>query len=115
MSHNAAQALAEGSGSALLKTDSSSRALVAGLKERDLGQVDSKKELEKLLKAACEAFIMRVTKATVEPMLSFITKVTAVRALARPITQHSVSAPQPPAPKPLREQVIHDGLTDSRL
>jgi hypothetical protein len=39
------------------------------------GQVDSKKELEKLLKATCEAFIMSVTKLTVEPMLSFITKV----------------------------------------
>ena len=42
-------------------------------------QVDSKKELEKLLKATCEALIMGVTKLTVEPMLSFITKVTAVR------------------------------------
>ncbi|KAK9845860.1 hypothetical protein WJX81_004499 [Elliptochloris bilobata] len=45
-------------------------------------QVDSKKELEKLLKATCEAFIMAVTKLTVEPMLSFITKVTAVRVAA---------------------------------
>ena len=42
-------------------------------------QVDSKKDLEKLLKATCEVFIMAVTKLTVEPMLSFITKVTAVR------------------------------------
>ena len=30
-------------------------------------QVDSKKELEKLLKVTCEVFIMSVTKATVEP------------------------------------------------
>ena len=42
-------------------------------------QIDSKKELEKLLKATCEVFIMAVTKLSVEPMLSFITKVTAVR------------------------------------
>lgn len=42
-------------------------------------QVDSKKELEKQVKASCEAFIMVVTKLTVEPMLSFITKVTAVK------------------------------------
>ncbi|KAL3152568.1 hypothetical protein ABBQ32_001593 [Trebouxia sp. C0010 RCD-2024] len=42
-------------------------------------QVDSKKELEKQVKASCEAFIMAVTKLTVEPMLSFITKVTAVK------------------------------------
>ena len=45
----------------------------------DAVQVDSKKDLEKLLKATCEVFIMAVTKLTVEPMLSFITKVTAVR------------------------------------
>lgn len=60
-------------------------------------QVDSKKELEKLLKATCEAFIMAVTKLTVEPMLSFITKVTAVRVAA--------SAQNSGAIKPLREQV----------
>ena len=60
-------------------------------------QVDSKKELEKLLKATCEAFIMAVTKLTVEPMLSFITKVTAVRVAA--------SAQNSGASKPLREQV----------
>ena len=45
----------------------------------DALQVDSRKDLEKLLKATCEVFIMAVTKLTVEPMLSFITKVTAVR------------------------------------
>ena len=66
--------------------------------------MDSKKELEKLLKVTCEVFIMSVTKATVEPMLSFITKVTAVRARSRPITQN-VAGAQPPRPKPLREQV----------
>ena len=42
-------------------------------------QVDSKKELERQVKASCEAFIMALTKLTVEPMLSFITKVTAVK------------------------------------
>ena len=59
-------------------------------------QVDSKKELEKLLKATCEAFIMAVTKLAVEPMLSFITKVTAVRVAA--------SAVSAAAGRPLREQ-----------
>lgn len=68
-------------------------------------QVDSKKELEKLLKVTCEVFIMSVTKATVEPMLSFITKVTAVRARSK-YTNHTASnAAQPQRPKPLREQV----------
>ena len=57
-------------------------------------QVDSKKELEKQVKASCEAFIMAVTKLTVEPMLSFITKVTAVKVA----TSSSSS-------KRLREQV----------
>ena len=54
-------------------------------------QVDSKKELERALKAGCEAFIMGATKLAVDDMLSFITKVTAVRVAA--------------SPKPLREQV----------
>ncbi|KAK3272222.1 hypothetical protein CYMTET_19466 [Cymbomonas tetramitiformis] len=45
-------------------------------------QVDSKKDLEKALKVTCEEFIMTCTKLTVEPMLSFITKVTAVKVAA---------------------------------
>ena len=61
-------------------------------------QVDSKREVEKLVKAACEAFIMALTKAAVEAMLSFITKVTAVR-VARPASGTA---------KPLREQVWLD-------
>jgi len=44
--------------------------------------LDSKRELETQLKAACEGFIMAVTKAAVDPLLSFITKVTAVRVAA---------------------------------
>lgn len=46
-------------------------------------QVDGKKELEKALKGACEAFIMFVTKAAVEPLLSFLTKVNAVQAMGK--------------------------------
>ncbi|KAG2692171.1 hypothetical protein I3760_08G040100 [Carya illinoinensis] len=42
-------------------------------------QVDAKKELEKSLKATCEEFIMSVTKLIVDPLLSFVTKVTAVK------------------------------------
>ena len=57
----------------------------------NLIQVDSKKDLEKLLKATCEVFIMAVTKLTVEPMLSFITKVTAVRVAS---SLNSWQAPQ---------------------
>ena len=65
-------------------------------------QVDSKKELERALKAGCEAFIMGATKLAVDDMLSFITKVTAVRVAA--------------SPKPLREQVGHacHGMRGSR-
>lgn len=64
-----------------------------------ISQVDSKKELEKALKATCEAFIMGATKATVEDMLSFITKVTAVKVVSA-----SANA------KPLREQVLEETL-----
>lgn len=38
-------------------------------------QVDSKKRLEKQLKESCESLIMMITKAIVEPMLAFLTKV----------------------------------------
>lgn len=53
-------------------------------------QVDSKKELEKRLKAVCESFIMAATKVAVDPMLSFLTKVRAcMRAPALLLTFHS--------------------------
>ncbi|KAJ7980515.1 conserved oligomeric Golgi complex subunit 3-like [Quillaja saponaria] len=42
-------------------------------------QIDAKKELEKSLKATCEEFFMSVTKLVVDPLLSFVTKVTAVK------------------------------------
>lgn len=45
-------------------------------------QIDAKKEVEKNLKATCEEFIMSITKLVVDPMLSFVTKVTAVRVAA---------------------------------
>lgn len=35
-------------------------------------------ELEKSLKTTCEEFIMSVTKLVVEPLLSFVTKVSSV-------------------------------------
>ncbi|KAG0477707.1 hypothetical protein HPP92_012426 [Vanilla planifolia] len=44
-------------------------------------QIDAKKELEKSLKTTCEEFIMSVTKLIVDPLLSFVTKVTAVKAV----------------------------------
>jgi hypothetical protein len=53
-------------------------------------------ELERALKSTCESYIMHVTKLTVEPLLSFITKVTAARVAAQ---QAGGTA------KPLREQV----------
>ncbi|KAK1266136.1 hypothetical protein QJS04_geneDACA009111 [Acorus gramineus] len=42
-------------------------------------QIDAKKELEKILKSTCEEYIMSITKLVVDPMLSFVTKVTAVK------------------------------------
>ncbi|GIL89428.1 hypothetical protein Vretimale_18913 [Volvox reticuliferus] len=67
-------------------------------------QLDSKKELEKALKAVCEALIMALTKVAVEPMLSFITKVTAVRLAAA--GQGASAAAGAQASKPLREQAF---------
>ncbi|EFJ48495.1 component of oligomeric golgi complex 3 [Volvox carteri f. nagariensis] len=69
-------------------------------------QLDSKKELEKALKAVCEALIMALTKVAVEPMLSFITKVTAVRLAAGGQSAASTTAAGAQATKPLREQAF---------
>ncbi|KAJ6823791.1 conserved oligomeric Golgi complex subunit 3-like [Iris pallida] len=71
-------------------------------------QIDAKKELEKSLKATCEEFIMSVTKQVVDPMLSFVTKVTAVRValssgrqdqkvdsvLAKPLKNQAFATPE---------------------
>ncbi|PKU70495.1 conserved oligomeric Golgi complex subunit 3 isoform X1 [Dendrobium catenatum] len=71
-------------------------------------QIDAKKELEKSLKTTCEDFIMSVTKLIVDPMLSFVTKVTAVKAvlssgaqdkkedsvLAKPLRSYAFAAPE---------------------
>jgi hypothetical protein len=85
-------------GEASLFTLSSRNAMVQMLGSRGprvvAASIDSKRDLEQQLKACCEAFIMGLTKAAVEPMLGFITKVTAVRlaagsnaALAKPIKE----------------------------
>lgn len=59
-------------------------------------QMDPRKDLDRQLRAACEQFIMGVTKSVVEPVLSFITKVTALRATAADAA----------ATPPLREQAF---------
>lgn len=63
-------------------------------------QLDAKKELERQLKAACETFIMFATKLAVEPLLTFITKVTAVRVVTsssnsdqKPLKEHAFASP----------------------
>ncbi|KAJ0090812.1 hypothetical protein Patl1_13696 [Pistacia atlantica] len=67
-------------GQASLFDWSRSTSLARTLSPRVLeSQIDAKKELEKSLKATCEEFIMVVTKLVVDPMLSFVTKVTAVK------------------------------------
>jgi hypothetical protein len=59
-------------------------------------QLDSKRELEQQLKAVCESYIMALTKMAVEPMLGFLTKVTAVRVAAKA---------NPQLARPLKDQV----------
>ncbi|RZC47005.1 hypothetical protein C5167_039947 [Papaver somniferum] len=65
------------------------------------------KDLERNLKTTCEEFIMLVTKLVVDPMLSFVTKVTAVKgalssgsqdrkpdsALAKPLRTRAFATP----------------------
>ncbi|UPR01228.1 Sec34 domain-containing protein [Chloropicon primus] len=58
-------------------------------------RLDSKKELEKRLKTCCESYIMGVTKLSVDPMLSFITKVTATRVASsrKALKDHAFATP----------------------
>jgi len=63
-------------------------------------QMDAKKDLERQLKANCEAFIMAVTKMTVDPALTFLTKVTAIRVAPgdgpdqKPLRENAFAAPE---------------------
>lgn len=67
-------------------------------------QVDAKKELEKSLKATCEEFIMSVTKLIVDPLLSFVAKVTAVKvAISSGTPNQKFEAVMT---KPLKEQAF---------
>ncbi|KAJ6772146.1 CONSERVED OLIGOMERIC GOLGI COMPLEX COMPONENT 3 [Salix koriyanagi] len=96
-------------GQASLFDWSRSTSLARTLSPRVLeSQVDAKKDLEKSLKATCEEFIMSVTKLVVDPMLSFVTKVTAVKlalssssqnqkvdsVMARPLKDQAFATPE---------------------
>ncbi|CAN7064586.1 unnamed protein product [Brassica oleracea var. botrytis] len=92
-------------GQASLFDWSRSTSLARTLSPRVLeSQIDAKKELEKCLKTTCEEFIMSVTKLVVDPMLSFVTKVTAIKVSLSSGTQNqkvdSVMG------KPLKEQAF---------
>ncbi|KAM1587534.1 conserved oligomeric Golgi complex subunit 3-like isoform X2 [Malus sylvestris] len=81
-------------GQASLSDWSRSTSLARTLSPRVLeSQIDAKKELEKSLKTTGEEFIMSVTKLVVDPMLSFITKVTAVKASQNPKVESVMSKP----------------------
>ncbi|XP_027176832.1 conserved oligomeric Golgi complex subunit 3 [Coffea eugenioides] len=96
-------------GQASLFDWSRSTSLARTLSPRILeSQIDAKKELEKSLKVTCEEFIMSVTKLVVDPMLSFVTKVTAVKvalssgaqiqkiesSIAKPLKDHAFATPE---------------------
>ncbi|XP_022159148.1 conserved oligomeric Golgi complex subunit 3 isoform X2 [Momordica charantia] len=88
-------------GQASLFDWSKSTSLARTLSPRVLeSQIDAKKDLEKNLKATCEEFIMSVTKLVVDPMLSFVTKVTAVKVALSSSNQNRVLE------KPLRNQAF---------
>ncbi|KAE9601563.1 putative oligomeric Golgi complex, subunit 3, cullin repeat-like-containing [Lupinus albus] len=95
-------------GQASLFEWSRSTSLARTLSPRILeNQIDTKKELEKSLKATCEEYIMSVTKLVVDPLLSFVTKVTAVKvalssggqnqkldsAMAKPLKDQAFATP----------------------
>ncbi|KAL6010558.1 Golgi transport complex subunit 3 [Asimina triloba] len=91
-------------GQASLFDWSRSTSLARTLSPRVLeNQIDAKKELEKSLKATCEEFIMAVTKLVVEPMLSFVTKVTAVKVALSSGGQEKLDSV---LAKPLRNQAF---------
>lgn len=92
-------------GQASLFDWSRSTSLARTLSPRVLeSQVDAKKELEKSLKTTCEEFIMAVTKLVVDPMLSFVTKVTAVKvALSSGSQKQQVESVMA---RPLKEQAF---------
>ncbi|KAL1566824.1 Golgi transport complex subunit 3 [Salvia divinorum] len=90
-------------GQASLFDWSRSTSLARTLSPRVLeSQIDAKKELEKNLKATCEEFIMSVTKLVVDPMLSFVTKVTAVKVALSSGSHNQESA----ISKPLKGQAF---------
>ncbi|XP_031381426.1 conserved oligomeric Golgi complex subunit 3 isoform X2 [Punica granatum] len=110
-------------GQASLFDWSRSTSLARTLSPRVLeSQIDAKKELEKSLKATCEEFIMAVTKLVVDPMLLFVTKVTAVKVsvssggqsqqlqsvMARPLKEQAFATPDKVA-----ELVEKSGLKSS--
>uniref|UniRef100_A0A7N1A554 Conserved oligomeric Golgi complex subunit 3 n=1 Tax=Kalanchoe fedtschenkoi TaxID=63787 RepID=A0A7N1A554_KALFE len=92
-------------GQASLFDWSRSTSLARTLSPRVLeSQIDAKKELEKSLKATCEEFIMSVTKLVVDPMLSFVTKVTAVKVSLSAGSQGQQT--EPVMRKALKEQAF---------
>ncbi|BBH08158.1 sec34-like family protein [Prunus dulcis] len=92
-------------GQASLFDWSRSTSLARTLSPRVLeSQIDAKKELEKSLKTTCEEFIMSVTKLVVDPMLSFVTKVTAVKVAMSSGSQNQKA--QSVMAKPLKDQAF---------
>ncbi|KAK9697401.1 hypothetical protein RND81_08G036100 [Saponaria officinalis] len=67
-------------------------------------EIDAKKELEKILKVTCEEFIMSVTKLVVDPLLSFVAKVTAVKVSVSSGNQNQKHGSV--MSKPLKEQAF---------
>ena len=55
---------------------------------------DGRKELEAALKAACESFILAVTKTAVEPLLGFLAKATAARGQADKLREQAFATPE---------------------
>lgn len=62
-------------------------------------QTSAQQELDRQLKSSCEAVIMKVSKAVIDPALNFLTKVSALKASESqenhvPLREHAFAVPQ---------------------
>lgn len=62
--------------------------------------VDSKRELDHRVRAACESFILKTTRLLLDPVLAFLAKCNALPASARAPTNALKEGEEPPTPPP---------------
>lgn len=73
--------------------------------------VDSKRELDHRVRAACESFILKTTRLLLDPVLAFLAKCNALPASARVPTHSLKEGEEPPTPPPAPFETLkhHEG------